>query len=201
MRHPVAIALPTVAVLLLIGIPFLNLRLSTGSSIREIPAAPAQTGYAILNDHFPQSGGIDDLNLVLRYPGSLDDRLTRSQQERLATYLAKVRQLKGVHGADGVLEPPTGMSATAYSRGLAMAPGSRTVTRSYFIAGNLAGPIAQFEIANSDGPSSNQAATLVQKLRALPGPSGSRCWSGEAPPSRWTSLRRSTRPFPGQCCW
>lgn len=117
MRHPVAIALPTVAVLLLIGIPFLNLRLSTGSSIHEIPAAPAQTGYAILNDHFPQSGGIDDLNLVLRYPGSLDDRLTRSQQERLATYLAKVRQLKGVQGAHGVLEPPTGMSATSLQPG------------------------------------------------------------------------------------
>jgi len=173
MRHPVAIALPTVAMLLLVGTPFLNLRLSTGSSIHEIPAGPAQTGYAILNDHFPQSGGIDDLNLVLRYPGSLNDRVDGTQQQQLATYLAKVRQLKGVQRVDGVLEPPTGMSAAAYSRRLAMAPGSRTATLNSYIAGNLAGPIAQFEIANSDGPASNQAATLVRKLRALPGPTGS----------------------------
>jgi RND superfamily putative drug exporter len=173
MRHPVAIALPTVAVLLLAGTPFLQLRLSTGSSIYEIPAGPAQTGYAVLNNHFPQSGGIDDLNLVLHYPASLRDRLDRSQQRQLANYLGRLRQLNGVQGVDSVLRPPPGTSAAGYQSSLARAPSSRSKQLNSYIDSNVAGPIAQFEIANSDGPDSNQAVILVHRLRALPGPSGS----------------------------
>ncbi|MGH7611062.1 MAG: MMPL family transporter, partial [Candidatus Dormibacteria bacterium] len=67
MRHPVAIAVPTAALLLLVGTPFLHLRLSTGSDVAEIPPGAARTGFALLNDKFPQAGGVDDLNLVLDY--------------------------------------------------------------------------------------------------------------------------------------
>ncbi|HVD03123.1 MAG TPA: MMPL family transporter [Candidatus Dormibacteraeota bacterium] len=172
MRHPVAIALPTALVLLAAGTPFLSLRLSTGSSVYEIPAGPARTGYALLNFSFPQAGGVDDMNLVLNYQHSLGGRLTATQEQQLAAYLARVRALPGVQGVDGVLSAPPGEPQAAYLKLLLLPAGQRPAGINRYIAGNIAGPIAQFEIANSFGPDSKQGATLVHLLRSLPGPAG-----------------------------
>ncbi len=172
MRHPVAIAIPTAAVLLAAGTPFLSLRLSTGSSVYEIPAGPARTGYALLNFSFPQAGGVDDMNLVLNYAHPLGGRLSATQEHQLAAYLARVQALPGVQGIDGVLKAPPGENQAAYLRLLLLPAGQRPAGINRYIAGNIAGPIAQFEIANSFGPDSAQGAALVHRLRTLAGPPG-----------------------------
>jgi RND superfamily putative drug exporter len=43
-----------------------------------------------------------------------------------------------------------------------------------YVGGNVAGPIAQLEVANSFSPNSRQAAALVRRIRALPGPPGAK---------------------------
>ena len=170
MRRPIAIAVPTVALLLLMGTPFLHLRLSTGSDVANIPSGEARTGYALLNYDFPQAGGVDDLNLVLRYNSPLDHRLTLPQQQQLATYLTKLRAIPGVQGVTGALTPPPGVAQATYLQQLALPVAQRSSKLNTYIAGNIAGPIAQFEVANDSSPDSNQGATLVHRLRVLPGP-------------------------------
>jgi len=174
MRRPVLIALPTVAVLLLLGTPFLNLKLSTGSDVADIPPGGARTGYALLNYDFPQAGGVDDLNLVLKYAGSLNHRLTLPEQRQLAAYLRQVRAVPGVQGVTGALTPPPGVSRATYLKQLALPANRRTAGLNPYISGNLAGPIVQFEVANDYSPDSKQAAALVHRLRSLPGPPGAR---------------------------
>ncbi|MGH7666160.1 MAG: MMPL family transporter [Candidatus Dormibacteria bacterium] len=174
MRRPVAIAVPTLALLLLLGTPFLQLKLSTGSDVANIPPGEARTGYALLNYDFPQAGGVDDLNLVLRYPSSLRQRLTQAQQAKLAQYLTRVGHIRGVQGVSGVLTPPPGMSRDGYLKRLALPPSRRSARLNAYVAGNLAGPIAQFEVANDYPPDSSAAATLVHRLRALSGPGSAR---------------------------
>ncbi|MHB1526582.1 MAG: MMPL family transporter [Candidatus Dormibacteria bacterium] len=184
MAHPVAIAAPTLLVLLAVGTPFLNLRLSTGSSVAEIPAGPARTGYALLNDSFPQAGGVDNLNLVLEYRQSLGGRVGPAQQAQLAKYLARVRALPGVQGVNGVLNPPPKVARASYLKLLALAPAQRPAGLNSYIAGNIAGPIAQFEVANSFGPDSRRGAALVQRLRRMAGPPGAQVLvTGGAAPS------------------
>jgi len=172
MRHPVAIALPIAVILLAAGTPFLSLRLSTGSSVSEIPQGPAHTGYAILADSFPQAGGIDDMNLVLRYGRDLGARLNSVQEAALSDYLAKIRALPGVEGIDGVLSPPPGLTQAAYLKELQLPAASRPSAVNGYINSNIRGPIAQFEVANSFGPDSRAGASLVHAIRAIPGPAG-----------------------------
>jgi len=170
MGHPVLIALPVLVALLAVGTPFLNLRLSTGSSVAAIPVGPARTGYALLNTAFPQAGGVDDLNLVLDYPQALGGRLSPLQEAQLASYLARVRAIPGVEGVQGVLSPPPKVAADTYLKLLTLPPAQRPASLNAYIAGNIAGPVAQFEVANSFTPDSNQGAALVRRLRQLPGP-------------------------------
>ncbi|MGH7642095.1 MAG: MMPL family transporter [Candidatus Dormibacteria bacterium] len=172
MRRPVLIAVPTVALLLLVGTPFLHLRLSTGSDVANIPPGEARTGYALLNDDFPQAGGVDDLNLVLKYNSNLADRMTLGEQYQLASFLRRLRAIPGVQGVTGALTPPPGLARATYLRQLARPPSQRKAILNSYIAGNLAGPVAQFEVSNNYSPDSNQAATLVHRLRGLSGPAG-----------------------------
>jgi uncharacterized membrane protein YdfJ with MMPL/SSD domain len=170
MRRPIAIALPTAAVLLLLGTPFLHLQLSTGSDVANIPPGAARTGYALLNYEFPQAGGVDDLNLVLHYGAPLNQRLTETQQHQLGAYLSKLRAIPGVQGVTGALTPPPGVSKTTYLKQLALPASQRSSGLNSYLAGNIAGPIAQFEVANDYSPDSSRANTLVHRLRSLAGP-------------------------------
>lgn len=174
MRRPIAIAAPTVALLLLVGTPFLNLKLSTGSDVANIPPGEARTGYALLNYDFPQAGGVDDLNLVLRYGSSLHQRLTTVQERQLATYLGKVRSIGGVQGVTGALTPPPRVGQAAYLKQLARPAQERSDQLNSYVAGNIAGPIAQFEVANDYSPDSGPGSALVRQLRGLAGPPGAR---------------------------
>jgi RND superfamily putative drug exporter len=138
--------------------------------VADIPPGAARTGYALLSYDFPQAGGVDDLNLVLRFPSALHDRLTRPQQAQVAAYLAKVRQLRGVQGVTGVLVPPPRVPAAAYLAELALAASQRSPALNHYIAGSLAGPILQMTVANGYSPDSSAEAGLVRRLRSLPGP-------------------------------
>ena len=170
MRRPIAIALPTAAVLLLLGTPFLHLQLSTGSDVANIPPGAARTGYALLNYEFPQAGGVDDLNLVLHYGAPLNQRLTETQQHQLGAYLSRLRAIPGVQGVTGALTPPPGVSKTTYLKQLALPASQRSSGLNSYLAGNIAGPIAQFEVANDYSPDSSRSNTLVHRLRSLAGP-------------------------------
>ncbi|MHB8312781.1 MAG: MMPL family transporter [Candidatus Dormibacteria bacterium] len=172
MRHPVAIALPTAIILLVAGTPFLSLRLSTGASVAAIPDGPARTGYALLNSAFPQAGGVDALSLVLDYGHPTGGLLSAHQQRQLAGYLGRVRALSGVQGINDVLTPPPGLTSAVYLKQLQLPPPERPARLNSYIASSLAGPVAQFAIANSFGPDSRAGAALVGRLRALSGPPG-----------------------------
>ena len=174
MRHPILIAGPTVLVLLAAGTPFLSLRLSTGSSVSEIPQGPARTGYALLNYDFPQAGGVDDMTLVVDYRHSLDGRLSALQERQLGAYLSRLRTVRGVQALQGVLTPPPGMASGRYLRLLQLSPAQRPAALNSYIDSNLAGPIAQVEVANSYGPDSRAGAELVHHLRAVGAPPGAR---------------------------
>ena len=66
MRYPVAIATPFLIVLILAGIPFFSIQLSTGGNLDDLPDSPSVTGFHILEDEFP-GGGSDPIEVAVRY--------------------------------------------------------------------------------------------------------------------------------------
>ena len=45
MRHPFRIAVPVLALLLIAGIPFFQIQLSTGQNLEDLPPTPARVGF------------------------------------------------------------------------------------------------------------------------------------------------------------
>ena len=67
MRHPWLFLLPTVALLLVMGVPFLHIRLAA-ADVRVLPAEiEARRGYELLRRHFPDEAA-NRIAIVVRFP-------------------------------------------------------------------------------------------------------------------------------------
>ncbi|HYN65205.1 MAG TPA: MMPL family transporter, partial [Candidatus Limnocylindrales bacterium] len=67
MRRPLQVAVPALAVLLLAGLPFLHLELSTGGNLDDLPPSSARTGFELLRDEFP-GGDSNPVVVALQFP-------------------------------------------------------------------------------------------------------------------------------------
>ena len=75
MRRPLLIATPVLVVLILAGLPFLRIQLSTGGNLDDLPPSESVTGFEILADEFP--GGDADPIEVARARRRADPRRRR----------------------------------------------------------------------------------------------------------------------------
>ena len=66
MRYPVAIATPFLIVLILAGIPFFSIQLSTGGNLDDLPDSQSVAGFHTLEDEFP-GGGSDPIEVAVLY--------------------------------------------------------------------------------------------------------------------------------------
>lgn len=97
MRRPWMVLLPTTALLLVMGIPFLHIRLAA-SDVRVLPGEiEARRGYDLLRQHFPDQGA-NRIAIVVRFPSppALSPERTpaiRALSERVAA-LPSVRRVE-----------------------------------------------------------------------------------------------------------
>jgi RND superfamily putative drug exporter len=93
MRRPWLFILPTVTLLLLMGIPFLHLRLAT-SDVRVLPAEfEARRGYDLLRKHFPDQAA-NRIAIAVQFPSL--PALTPNRLAALAALERRVAALPGV---------------------------------------------------------------------------------------------------------
>ena len=116
MRHPVAIATPFLIVLILAGIPFFSIQLSTGGNLDDLPPSASVNGFHVLEDEFP-GGGADPIEVAVRYeePITTDGALDPAWLADLEAYEADLAEVEHVSEISSVLDPPAGMDATAYA--------------------------------------------------------------------------------------
>src|SRR5688500_14036581 len=62
MRRPLLVATPVLLVLVLAGLPFFGIQLSTGGNLDDLPPSDGVTGFRILEDEFP-GGGADPIEV------------------------------------------------------------------------------------------------------------------------------------------
>jgi RND superfamily putative drug exporter len=107
MRHPVAVLVPTLAVLLAMGVPFLHLRLSA-ADVRVLTAdVEARRGYDILRRDFPEQAAERALVAVQfpTAPALNEARVTAlyDLSKRLAA-IPHVRRVESIVGGDPSME-------------------------------------------------------------------------------------------------
>ncbi len=185
MRHPLRIAGPVLALLLIAGIPFFQIQLSTGQNISDLPPTPARIGFETLVADFPGSDN-DPITAVLTWDGTnLDDGVSPERQDALAAYVEEVGALQGVTDVESVLDPPPGMSETDYRALLAIPPDQRPEevrgALDTYTADWIAQDTAKVRVFATQLPDSSEGRALVGEIRAVPSPDGAVVLTGGLP--------------------
>ncbi|WP_041939892.1 MULTISPECIES: MMPL family transporter [Frankia] len=162
MRRPVLTGLPVVAVLLVLGAPFLHVNFGTPDDrVLQPGSAPSRVvGDALREDFAADLGGA--MEVVVRAEG------TRSvDRSALAAYTATLSRLPDVARVDGALG--------TYVQGRRVLPPDPTSGR-FAVAG-----ADSLQVVTSVDYASGRAQDLVRAARAVPAPAGTSALIGGAP--------------------
>ncbi|MGH2427875.1 MAG: MMPL family transporter [Candidatus Limnocylindria bacterium] len=176
MRRPLMIATPVLAILVLAGLPFLGIQLSTGGNLDDLPPSEGVAGFRLLADEFP-GGDTDPVELAVRYPEPIatDGALDPGFLERFNAYVAEVERLDGVTGTQSVLDPPPGVAEDAYLQLVTMPEDQRPPEAAgvgEYLDGWVADDVTRLDIFSDRQPDSDAGRSLVDDIRAVPAPDG-----------------------------
>jgi RND superfamily putative drug exporter len=163
MRRPWLVLIPTVAILLVAGSPFLDLQLAN-SDVNQLPTtAEARQGADLLQRQFPQVG-TNTIAVVLDF-----DHGTPTSSANLATAYALSQRLSALQGVTSIRSyvtvDPT-FTLAAY-QSLYAQPKTALPAAEQSLLTNLTGSsIAVLDVANPYFVTSDQAHALVRQIRA-----------------------------------
>jgi uncharacterized membrane protein YdfJ with MMPL/SSD domain len=164
MRRPWTVLIPTVAILLVAGSPFLDLQLAN-SDVNQLPtSAEAREGADLLQAQFPQVGQ-NTIAVVVNFQHG---RPTTAANIASAYQLAqRLATLKGVTGVRSyvTIEPNATLTSyqTLYSQPKSALPaGAQTV-----LTALTGSSVAVLDVANPYFVTSDQAHNLVRDIRAV----------------------------------
>ena len=177
MRHPVAIATPFLIVLIVAGLPFLGIQLSTGGNLDDLPPSPSVNGFRVLEDEFP-GGGSDPIEVAVQYdePISQDGSLDPAWIADLEAYEAELAEVEHVSEISSVLDPPAGIDAAAYQQLIALPEAQRppeAAGLTAWIDQWVAADVTRLEVFSTALPDSSEGRAVVDDVRATPAPEGS----------------------------
>jgi uncharacterized membrane protein YdfJ with MMPL/SSD domain len=176
MRRPVAIATPVLILLIVLGLPFLGIQLSTGGNLDDLPPSDSVTGFHVLEDEFP-GGDTDPIAVAVRAdaPITEDGALDPAWLSRFEAYVAQLKDLPEVTEVKSVLDPPAGVEAAAYLQVAALPADQRPPEAAgikAWIDQWIADDVAKVEVFSDALPDSAEGRTLVDDVRAVAAPDG-----------------------------
>jgi RND superfamily putative drug exporter len=174
MRRPVLIATPVLVVLVLAGLPFFGIQLSTGGNLDDLPPSQSVTGFRVLADEFP-GGNADPIEVAVRAdePILTDGALDPQRVEELQAYVDELRGLDSVTEVTSVLDSPAGMDEGAYLALVSLPPEQRppeAAAIAAWIDQWIADDVVRIHVFSSALPDSAAGRELVDAVRTLPGP-------------------------------
>jgi uncharacterized membrane protein YdfJ with MMPL/SSD domain len=185
MRRPLVIAVPVLALLLIAGAPFLNIQLSTGQNLEDLPATPARIGFEKIVKDFP-GGESDPITAVVTWPNAeLSNGIAPDRLAELQRYVTDVGALPHVKDVESVLDPPNGMDATQYSQLLSLPPSQWPAQVPPALQDSLntwvAGDTARVKVFADVQPDSDAGRNLVGDVRNVAFPAGANVVTGGLP--------------------
>ncbi len=175
MKRPLLIALPVLGLLLLAGLPFLNIQLSTGQNLEDLPPTPARDALVVIAEEFP-GGESDPTRIALTWTDAFpaEDGMPADMQAELQAYIDDIAALEGVSGIESVLDPPPGIPAEQYLALLAMPPDQRPAEvaagMDAYLDDWLAADTTQVNVRSRLLPDSDEGRALVEEIRAVETP-------------------------------
>ncbi len=174
MRRPLLIATPVLLVLVLAGLPFFGIQLSTGGNLDDLPPSDGVAGFRVLSDEFP-SGDTDPVEIALRSDRELlvDGALDASVIEQIDAYVDDLAELQGAKTITSVLDPPPGMDDETYRQLITLPERDRPAEVAFlgeWLDRTVAGDVTRVDLFTAILPDSRDGRELVDAIRAVPVP-------------------------------
>jgi putative drug exporter of the RND superfamily len=166
MRRPLAVLIPTLAVLLLLGSPFLHVRFNAPDASILPPDVPSRAAFDRLREAFGE-GEFAPIVVAIRTdgPAASADNLAR-----LFDYSRRIGADPRVSRLDSLVDVDPRMTLAQYQ----LLYGDPNGTRDLFLATVLSmttkDDLTAFTITTPFGPNRDQGRDLVRDLRAVDGP-------------------------------
>jgi uncharacterized membrane protein YdfJ with MMPL/SSD domain len=174
MRRPILIATPVLAVLILAGLPFFGIQLSTGGNLEDLPPSDSVTGFHVLADEFP-GGNADPIEVAVQSDGPIleDGALDPARVDEVGAYADELAGLPSVSEVTSVIDPPAGLDEESYRALLSLPTDERPPQASAiatWIDQWVANDVMRVNVFSSALPDSADGRALVNAVRSLPGP-------------------------------
>jgi RND superfamily putative drug exporter len=168
MRHPVAVLIPTLAVLLLAGIPFLQLRQGVPGPEVNPPGLESRDAYVALDTEFA-AGETTPIIILADVPGS---PTSAANVAALQAYAGELEGLDGIDRVEGpfsIRDPQTGTELSPEQIAALYAlpadqqpPGLDALRQEYIRDGTV-----RLDAISPIAPSQPAATDLIPKIRAI----------------------------------
>jgi uncharacterized membrane protein YdfJ with MMPL/SSD domain len=176
MRRPLLIATPVLLVLVVAGLPFFGIQLSTGGNLDDLPPSASVTGFRVLADEFP-GGDTDPVEVAVQaeQPLLTDGALDPAWVDALRAYVDELAAVATVTDVTSVLDPPAGMAEDSYLELISL-PGAQRPPEAAGIAAWIdqwvADDLTRVNVFSSALPDSADGRDVVDTIRAIPVPDG-----------------------------
>ncbi len=165
MQRPIAVLIPTLALLLLLGTPFLHIRLNAPDASILPPTVPSRLAYDQLTSAFPE-GDLAPLVVAIHTDGPAlapDNVAALFEYSRRLAADPRVTRIEGPVD----LDPRIGLEQYQLMFGSPTGPPDRFVQT--VLAATTKGDLALFTVYTPFGPNRDAARDLVVALRATEG--------------------------------
>jgi RND superfamily putative drug exporter len=166
MRHPVAVFVPTLAFLLVLGAPFLHVRFNAPDATILPPGVPSRAAFDLLDAEFGE-GRFAPIELAIRTsgPATAPDNVAA-----LYDYSRRLAADLRVERVDGLVDIDPRLTKAQYQLlyGASSGPPDRVVATA--LAATTKGDLTLFTLTTPYGPNADPARALVAELRSRGGP-------------------------------
>jgi RND superfamily putative drug exporter len=161
MRHPVAVFIPTLAILLALGIPFLHVNFNAPDATILPANVPSRTAYDVLAQNFGE-GAFAPIVLAVRTQG---DATTPQNLAALYDYSRRLAKDPRISQVSGLVDVDPRLTLPQYQLmyGSPAGPPDRYIATA--LAATTKGNLTAFTIITPFGPNAAEGRALVHELR------------------------------------
>ena len=161
MRHPVAVLVPTLSFLLLLGVPFLHVRFNAPDSTILPPSVPSREAYDILAREFGE-GEFAPLALAIRTTG---DATTPDNIAKLYDYSRRLAADPRVNRVVSLVDVDPRLTLAQYQLLYATPGGPPDRFVATALGATTKGDLTAFTVYTRYGPNRDEGRALVHELR------------------------------------
>ncbi len=166
MAHPVAVLIPTLAILLALGLPFLHVRFNAPDASILPPSVPSRAAFDRLQQQFGE-GDFAPVSLAVRTQGPATDP---ANVALLYAYSRKLAADPRVSRVESIVDVDPRISLEAYQLLYASPSGPPDRFAGTYLTTTTKGDLTAMTLYTPYGPNRDEAKALVADLRDPTGP-------------------------------